>query len=296
MDLKNTRERFLTIMSTKLYTALEPAELNELYEELMIYMKRGDVHLSEAQNMSLMEMLFYLNVYMSCDVNAKVIYNSLRDRLGERSAKLYVMNATLMQINENDIVALKYLEKLINEEYEFDSDPASYGIIMKKILAIKFELSKAGKLDKENDILKESIDLVEKLPLDPELWWYLGETYYKAGQLDEAKYCFEEVVLIMPFNYVGFAKVAEVTYYKALQSKDKESLLDESLKNALRSVELSGLYLKGWSFVAVTSKALGNKQEVLSLATNKIQEIQNVSNSRDKIAAEFIIKEMNLVK
>ncbi|SMN20850.1 similar to Saccharomyces cerevisiae YJR088C EMC2 Member of a transmembrane complex required for efficient folding of proteins in the ER [Maudiozyma saulgeensis] len=295
MDLQNARERFLTIMSTKLYTALEPAELNELYEELMLYMKRGDVYLSEPQNLSLMEMLFYLNVYMSSDVNAQVIYNSLRDRLGERSPKLYVMNATLMQINENDLVALKYLEKLINEEYEFDSDPATYGIIMKKILSIKFELSKAGKLNKENDILKELIDLVEKLPLDPELWWYLGETYFKDGQLDEAKYCFEEVVLIMPFNYVGFAKVAEVTYYKALQNKNNEVLLDESLKNALRSVELSGLYLKGWSFVAVTAKALGNKHEVLSLATKKIQEIETVSNSRDKVAAGLIIKDMELV-
>lgn len=296
MKLSNVRERFLTIMSTKLYTQLEPRELNDLHGELEAYLKHGDMGLTEVQELSLMEMCFYLNIYMSDDMNAQVIYNTLRDRLGDRSPKLYVMNATLLQINENDLVAIKYLEKLISEEYEYDSDPATYGLIVKKILSIKFELSKIGKLDKEESLLQELNTLIEKFPLDPELWWYLGNLYLEMGQLDVSIYCFEEVILIMPFNYVGFARVAEIKYYKALKNKqNKDTLMTEALNNALRSVELSELYLKGWSFVACAAKELGNKNEILSLATKKINEIAKVSNHRDQVTAQYILQQKQLV-
>lgn len=299
-ELENVRERFLTIMSTKLYTRLEPQELNELHMDLSTYLKLHDYNLTEPQELSLLEMLFYINIFMNNDMDAQIIYKNLKDRLlssnDKKSAKLLVMEATLLQLNENDLKAIEFLNKLISEEYEYDSDPTSYGLLNKKILSIKFELAKTVN---DNDIvMKELIDLIEKIPLDPELWWYLGEVYYKQGKLNESKYCFEEVVLIMPFNYVGFAKIAEILYYQALQctnGTDKEKLLQDSLNNALRSVELSGLYLKGWSFVAVVSKLLSTKPDILKLATKKIKEIADVSNSRDKIAAEYILNEKSLV-
>ena len=176
MDVSGIRERFLTIMSTRLYTQLEPQEVLDLHDELERYLRRGDAGLSEPQSLSLVEMLFHLSVYLGYDVNAQVLYGTLRDRLGERSPRLYVMNATLKQINESDVEAIKYLEKLLAEEYEFDSDPATYGLLAKKLLAIKWELARAAGQG-NNTLMKELVTLIEKLPLDPELWWYLGDLY-----------------------------------------------------------------------------------------------------------------------
>ena len=294
MDVSGIRERFLTIMSTRLYTQLEPQEVLDLHDELERYLRRGDAGLSEPQSLSLVEMLFHLSVYLGYDVNAQVLYGTLRDRLGERSPRLYVMNATLKQINESDVEAIKYLEKLLVEEYEFDSDPATYGLLAKKLLAIKWELARAAGQG-NNTLMKELVTLIEKLPLDPELWWYLGDLYVQEGRLAEAKYCFEEVVLIMPFNYVGFARLSEVQYYAAMkEKKESKELLQESLNYALRAVELSGLYLKGWTFVAVTAQLLEGKDKILALAVEKLKEISKVSNSNDRKAAERILASKKL--
>lgn len=79
------REKLLTIATTKLYTQLEPAEFQSLYDEIRSYTSSGDPDLSQSTYLNLMEMLFYVDVYLSKDVEAEVIYNSFRDRFGEDS-------------------------------------------------------------------------------------------------------------------------------------------------------------------------------------------------------------------
>ena len=299
MNVSHLKEKLLSIMGTKLYTQLPPAEISQTYNELKYYLDLSDPQLSEEESTALSEMLFYLSIYMSKDIEAEVIYKSLCDRLGENSPRLHVMKATLIQINEDDIAATKYLQNLIDKEYEFDSDPTSYLLLAKKILAIKAELQELGKLDNESGLLSQIIDLVERFPLDPELWWYLGTRYCHAGQYDRAIYCFEEVLLIMPFNYVGFAQLAEVMYYKAesvrSDNTQREVALKAALNNALRSVELSETCLRGWTLIAVISKRLGTKPLLLDLATKKLQEISNSPNMLDKVTAEFILEKEGLV-
>ena len=300
MNVSHLKEKLLNIMVTKLYTQLPPAEISQTYNELKYYLDCSDPQLSEQESTALSEMLFNLSIYMSKDVEAEVIYKSLCDRLGENSPRLHVMKATLIQINEDDVAATKYLQNLIDKEYEFDSDPTSYLLLAKKILAIKAELLELGKLDNESGLLSQIIDLVEKFPLDPELWWYLGTRYCHAGQYDRAIHCFEEVLLIMPFNYVGFAQLAEVMYYKAESvgggdNAKREAVLKTALNNALRSVELSETCLKGWTLVAVICKKLNTKPLLLELATKKLQEITNSPNVLDKVTAEFVLEKEGLV-
>ena len=99
----------------------------------------------------------------------------------------------------------------------------------------------------------------------------------------------------MPFNYVGFARLSEVQYYAAMkEKKESKELLQESLNYALRAVELSGLYLKGWTFVAVTAQLLEGKDKILALAVEKLKEISKVSNSNDRKAAERILASKKL--
>lgn len=290
----SVRERFLTIMSTKYYTQFSPEEIIELYNDLNIYLKKGDSKLTESQYLSLVEMFFYLTVFLSKDVDAEVVFNTIKDRLGENSPRLHVMKATLLQINDGDDKASEYLEKLLNDEYEYSADLTSYLIVAKKLLSIKC----SNKQNDKHKLIKELLELSEKFPLDPEIWWYAGLQYYEMGELDQAKYCFEEVILIMPFNYVAFSQIAQILYQKSLQkdTEQKESsiLLKLALDNALRAVELSELYLKGWSYVAVITQKLGDKKELHNLATKKIKEISANSNPTDKAIAQHILKEQIL--
>ena len=103
----------------------------------------------------------------------------------------------------------------------------------------------------------------------------------------------------MPFNYVGFAQLAEVMYYKAESvggdDAKREAVLKTALNNALRSVELSETCLKGWTLIAVICKKLNTKPLLLELATKKLQEITNSPNVLDKATAEFVLEKEGLV-
>lgn len=283
------RERLLTIATTKLYTQLEPAELQSLQLELKLYLDSGDPSLSQSACLTLMEMLFYLDVFLNLDVEAEVIYKRFRDRFGEDAPSLYVMKSTLIQINEGDQAAVDYIEKLIKDLLEFDTDTLSYLLLQKRLISIK------GRAHDGQWVLKEVCNLIEKFPLDPELYWYAGELYAEFGQFDRAAFCYEEVLLIMPFNYVAFGQLAESLYYKAIKSEKSgksRDTLQKSLENALRSVELSENYLKGWSFVATVADKLNDKKELKKLAFRKINEIARSSSPRNKVTAELILKNL----
>ncbi|EWH17632.1 hypothetical protein P283_J20586 [Saccharomyces cerevisiae P283] len=286
------REKLLTIMNTKAYTQFNPEQLLQLENEMKIYMKSGDSALTEGNYFFLMEMLFYVLVYRNQDVDAQVVYNTLRDRLGENSYKMVIMKVTLLQINGNDKGAIEYLENLLNDDLEYETDFVTYVSIAKKLIAIK---TTSKNLSQES-ILKEVVALTDKFPLDAELWWYASEIYFEMGQFEKAHYCLEQVLCITPFNYACFGRLSETLYYEALRSKKqtKIELLEKALKNALRSVELSELYLKGWALVNIISRELGrNKQnDLIKLSASKLKEISAKSNNKDKITAELILNKI----
>ncbi|CAI4044174.1 hypothetical protein N7582_003230 [Saccharomyces uvarum] len=285
------REKLLTIMNTKAYTQFNPEQLLKLENEVKIYMKSGDSALTEGNYFFLMEMLFYVLVYLNQDVDAQVIYNTLRDRLGESSYKMVIMKATLLQINGDDKGAIEYLEKLLKDDLEYETDFVTYVSIAKKLIAIKT----SSKHLNQEAVLQELVKLMDKFPLDAELWWYANEIYFEMGQFEKARYCLEQVLCITPFNYVCFGKLSETLYYEGLRSKKqvKSELLDKALKNALRSVELSELYLKGWALVNVISREIGDsKSKLIKLSESKLREISTKSNSKDKVTAELILNKV----
>ncbi|GAV51306.1 hypothetical protein ZYGR_0AD04890 [Zygosaccharomyces rouxii] len=282
------RGRYISICTSKVYTQFSPEELMELNDGCKRYMQLKDPSLGQAQYFSLMEMLFYLAVYLCKDVEAQVLYNTFRDRLGEDSPRLYGMKSTLLQINESDSAAVEFIEKLIKERLEVDTDSISYLLLQKRLIAIQ-----SKNHDKEW-VVRQLLNLIEKFPIDPEIWWFAAQNYFELGQFERAAYCLEEVIQLTPFNYVASARLAEVLYYKSMRvdksvAKTKATL-QSALNNALRSVELSENYLKGWSLVALTSSKLDGKNKILQLAKSKLQIIANGSNAQNKVTAELILK------
>lgn len=286
------REKLLTVMTTRAYTRFEPQELVQLYNELLMRMGKLE-RSSEPNDVSLLEMYFYVCCYLGKDQEMSLVFQRLRDRFGESSPRVAVMKATMMEVEGNDSSAAKqYLEGRL-KELEYDADSVSYVMLSKKLLALKMRDLKKNPQQQ----LKETLALIEKFPLDPELQWVCSELYYSLKDLDKAIYCIEEVLVAMPFNYVAFARLSELLYYKYVREfQDKPAkrrdtaALQQALDNALRSVELSELFLKGWSLVATISKEL-DKPQLLQLSKKKLQEISEVSNSNDaRIAKKFLQK------
>ncbi|AMD22994.1 HHR225Cp [Eremothecium sinecaudum] len=281
--MDHIRARFLALCITHQYVTLPADETVQLHKELDNYLKLGDPKLSEVDFMSLCEMLFYLKVLVNDDIEAEVVYRRISDRLGENSPKMHVMKATLLQITEGDLKAVTYLKRLRDEVLEFDTDSADYLFIEKKILAIE-----RATLSQEVYIGK-MLSLLEKFPLDGELWWALASEYSSIGQFDKAAYCLEEVIVIAPFAYNVFAKLGEVLYYSATCGKKlNKVVLQEALDNCLRAVELSETCLKAWSFIAVISDKL-KKRELSDLSCRKLKEIELTGNPQDIETARFIL-------
>ncbi|AET39691.1 Emc2p Ecym_4670 [Eremothecium cymbalariae DBVPG len=284
MDL--LKERLLTLSVTHQYVSLPPKEIEHLYTELKHYLNVGDPNLSEVDFMTLTELLFNLAVYMGEDTEAEVIYRTLTDRFGHDSPKLHIMKATLLQITEGDLKAKEYLNKLLNSVLEFDTDSVDYLCVSKKLLAINsYEMHSDRRL-------AMLIDLLEKFPLDGELWWKLAMEYYSNGHFEEAAYCLEDVLIISPFNYNAFAQLSEILFYKAIRTgKTEEGLLEEALDNALRAVELSETCLKGWALVRKISSLL-RKDKLFELSFRKLNEIGECGNPADRKTAKYILKSL----
>lgn len=292
MSLTAIRQRLLTINNTKAYVQFDAKQTVQLFGETKRYLNRGDGQLGAAQYMALMEMLFYLAIFCSEDVEAEVIYNQVRDRMGGESCKLQVMKATLLQFNESVEAATKYLEELLREEYEFNTDMASYIALSKKLLSLRMYYGK-GK-NNATSWIQEINTLLEKCPLDPELWWFLAQLYESNKQYEYAIHALQEVLLIMPFNYIAFAKLAEVYVYHSLKAthKDKIAILQLALQCALRSVELSETFLKGWTLVKLICKKLDDdKSKLIKLANKKLTQIEQTSNENDKFIANYILSQ-----
>lgn len=292
MSLTAIRQRLLTINNTKAYVQFDAKQTVQLFGETKRYLKHGDGQLGAAQSMALMEMLFYLAIFCSEDVEAEVIYNQVRDRMGGESCKLQVMKATLLQFNESVEAATKYLEGLLREEYEYNTDMASYIALSKKLLSLRMYYGK-GK-DNAASWIQEINTLLEKCPLDPELWWFLAQLYESNKQYEYAIHALQEVLLIMPFNYIAFAKLAEIYVYHSLNAnhKDKIAILQLALQCALRSVELSETFLKGWALVKLVSGKLDDdKSKLIKLANKKLMQIEQTSNENDKFIANYILSQ-----
>ncbi|CAL9729763.1 ER membrane protein complex subunit 2 [Monosporozyma unispora] len=292
MSLTAIRQRLLTINNTKAYVQFDAKQTVQLFAEIKRYLRHGDGQLASSQQMALMEMLFYLAIFCGEDVEAEVVYNQVRDKLGGESCKLQVMKATLLQFNESVEVAIKYLEGILREEYEFNTDMASYTALSKKLLSLRMYYGK-GK-DNTTSWIQEINTLLEKCPLDPELWWFLAQLYKANKQYEYAIHSLQEVLLIMPFNYIAFAQLSELYVYHSLNAthKDKVAILQLALGNALRSVELSETYLKGWTLVKIICEKLDDdKSTLIGLANKKLIQIEQTSNENDKFIANYILSQ-----
>lgn len=273
MDL--LKNKLLAIHKTGAWAILPPKEIDLAYKETKLLIDAGLNGLDEISYFSMVELLFYLCLVRGEDTEAETLYKTVTDRLGDDSPRIHVMHSMLIQVTQSDDAAKKYIEDLIKNQLEIATDSEDYVQMKKRLLAIE-----RPSMSKEKWV-KELLDLVEKFPLDAEIWSLLSQEYQEAGDLRQAIYCMEEVIIGVPFSYEAFGQLAYLHYLKSQSDSDPEAALQSSLSNALRSVELAEAYVKGWGIVLKTSQKLNKKPELTQLAVRKLQELQQNNDNRE---------------
>lgn len=277
------RQRFLHWATTDAHTQFTPEETQLAYTELKQYLLWGDNQLTQPQRFQLLELFFHLSVYSGHDSDAYETLQKIKDTLGIDSAKIKFLQVILMQCDDGDNKrALEQLGQLIEARFEYNTDMVSYVTLAKKLVSMQPDMQTR---------CTEALKVLEKFPMDPELWWFMHLQYCQVRQWEQAIFCLQEVILIVPLNYVAHSKLSELFYYKYVET-EKLDWLHKSLEHSLRAVELSETYLQPWCFIYKIAKILDDKPELLKLSHAKIEEISQVGhNEKDRnIAKQLLTK------
>lgn len=94
-------------------------------------------------------------------------------------------------------------------------------------------------------------DLLQISPTDAEAWAELADLYFEQSLYDQAIFCLEEVLLVMPNAWNIHARLGEVIYLSTIaSSSDKPGELlrgfAEAMRRYCRSIELCNSYLRGY--------------------------------------------------
>ncbi|KAL6937926.1 hypothetical protein ACO0RG_004451 [Hanseniaspora osmophila] len=319
---ESIKEKLLSIQATGYYKQLEPKEIKDVYTQCKTFMKFYEHTLTPIEQYAIMELVFHLALYMSEDLECEKIYKSFFDKFGNNSPYMHYFRSLLQQINnfkkidtgaaEDSMVVEKSIESLIEEILEVETDQIDYLIMCKRFLSMKRQ-----SISKEIWI-KIATGLIEKFPMDTEMWYQLGCDYFELSNFDQAIYCLEEVILLTPHNFVAWSKLGEVYYYKSLsiddnnskikeKTKEKNFLLNESLNRFLKSVEYSENFMKSWCYITVICNKLlsqknsdtsnnsnNNKQQLFELGKVQLEKYkkQGFMNESDKKACKAILSSL----
>ncbi|KAH3902528.1 uncharacterized protein SCODWIG_02936 [Saccharomycodes ludwigii] len=304
------KEKLISIATTGYYAQLDPKQIEETYHELKTYLKFS-TGLTNMEYFQLLDLLLILCLYKGRDTEAEFLYKALCDKFGEDSPFLHYYRSLLHEIGninnpdvEDTTPVEKDIENLISTHLEVETDNVDYLLMSKRYLMLK----KRG--CSIQTWLRLCFGLLEKFPMDAELWYSCALEYFKLELYDQAIYCFEEVVMLTPFNYVALGSLGEALYYKyksnttTITNKNNNNLaetiyvLQEALDRFLKSVELSENYMKSWCFIAIICKEIldlsnndkkySKKRELLDLAKRQLQKT-DIMNESDKTACKLVL-------
>lgn len=143
-------------------------------------------------------------------------------------------------------------EVMMQYDVILKDDPTNFAIRKRRAALLR-------SVGKQTEAIGDLIRLVDASPTDAEAWAELGDLYVGQGMYEQAIYCLEEVLLVMPNAWNMHAKLGEVLYLSASKSEaagEQVKTLSESMRRYCRSVELCDDYLRGYYGVKVTTDRL----------------------------------------
>ncbi|KXT00893.1 hypothetical protein AC579_9274 [Pseudocercospora musae] len=204
------------------------------------------------------ENLFLATLRSGDNDSAYALLESLTDRFGLENERIAALRGLWAEATAKTPQEL--LDVLKNYEEILKEDPSNFAIRKRRCALLR-------SMGQTEQALNALTNLVDTSPTDAEGWSELGSLYEELGMYEQAIFCLEEVLLLMPNAWNMQAKIAEVLYVSANQKQGEETArtLAESMRRFCRSIELCDDYLRGYFGLQISTTRL---LEVLETGTN----------------------------
>ena len=187
----------------------------------------------------------YENIFLAClrtgdNDAAYLCLEELTDRFGKSNDRIIALSGLYQEATAED--GKELAEVMKGYEEELKEDPSKFSIRKRRAALLR-------SMGRTNEAITALTNLLDTSPTDAEAWAELGDLYLTQGMYDQAIFCFEEVLLVMPNAWNMHAKLGEVLYLSAGKvegTADQLKTLSESMRRFCRSIELCDDYLRGY--------------------------------------------------
>ena len=187
----------------------------------------------------------YENIFLAClrtgdNEAAYLCLEELTDRFGKGNDRIVALQGLYQEGTAKDNKDLVEVMESYNEILK--SDPTIFSIRKRRAALLR-------SIGRPEEAIKAISNILDSSPTDAEAWAELGDLYLTQGAYEQAVFCLEEVMLIMPNAWNMQAKLGEVLYLSAARTDgaaDQLKLLSESMRRFCRSIELCDDYLRGY--------------------------------------------------
>ncbi|EME80009.1 uncharacterized protein MYCFIDRAFT_204417 [Pseudocercospora fijiensis CIRAD86] len=239
------------------------------------------------------ENLFLATLRSGDNDSAYALLESLTDRFGlenERIAALRGLWAEATAKTPQELIdVLKNYEEILKE------DPSNFAIRKRRCAVLR-------SMGQTEQALNALTNFVDTSPTDAEAWSELGDLYVELGMYEQAIFCLEEVLVLMPNAWNMQAKMGEVLYVSANQKQESGEVarsLSESMRRFCRSIELCDDYLRGYFGLKISTTrlldVLGTGKNVQSttladgeLALPKVESVRKLNQVATAKLAEIV--------
>ncbi|KAI6907856.1 hypothetical protein D0869_05530 [Hortaea werneckii] len=195
------------------------------------------------------ESLFLACLRTSDNDAAYLCLEELTDRFGRQNERVMALQGLYKEAMAGSQGELE--EVLRGYDEILKEDPTVFSIRKRRAALLR-------SMGKVSESVQELVRLLDVSPTDAETWAELADMYVQQGLYEQAVYCLEEVLVVMPNAWNMHARLGEVFYLASQRQEGGDQLkgLSESMRRFCRSIELCDDYLRGYYGLKLTTGSL----------------------------------------
>ncbi|KAI7648036.1 tetratricopeptide repeat domain-containing protein, partial [Hortaea werneckii] len=192
------------------------------------------------------ESLFLACLRTSDNDAAYLCLEELTDRFGRQNERVMALQGLYKEAMAGSQGELE--EVLRGYDEILKEDPTVFSIRKRRAALLR-------SMGKVSESVQELVRLLDVSPTDAETWAELADMYAQQGLYEQAVYCLEEVLVVMPNAWNMHARLGEVFYLASQRQEGGDQLkgLSESMRRFCRSIELCDDYLRGYYGLKLTT-------------------------------------------
>lgn len=235
MSTEAVKQKLLMVANLGVYFDFPPEQIQAYTREVVSFLKNHKDTVDNIEYFNLLELQFWLDIFTSRDVDAKIVLDRISDQ--------FALVGTLLRLK---ILQLAYYEAQgdVERAKKVLGDDANQLRLQRRLTTFQRQNPEA--------YITALNRYLDTCGLDLMAWSELATQYTNTGHYDMAAYSYQEILLQEPLAYPFWFR-AGTSYYqqylqqqKSLKPQPAIELLDLALKHFARSVELCHVYDNGW--------------------------------------------------